>query len=123
MSKPKTTDLYAVYIHPVSGKTVSDRIISSIDFPNGPITLDRTRHQSTEPLVISGTEVIKFEYKEFTIKNMTQEQIQIEIQGIIDGLAQLQVMSTYTAPEHLPDYLAEIADEVHTLANRLKALK
>lgn len=63
MNKPKTTDLYAVYVHPVSGNTISDRIISTVDFPNGTLTLDRTKHQSTEPLVISGSQVIKFEYK------------------------------------------------------------
>ena len=63
MTKSKASDLYAVYVHPVSGITVSDRVISSVDFPNGPITVDRTRHQSTEPLTIAGSAVIKFEYK------------------------------------------------------------
>jgi len=63
MNTKKQSDLYAVYVHPVSGITVSDRIISSVDFPNGAITVDRTRHQSTAPLVINGSDVIKFEYK------------------------------------------------------------
>ena len=62
MNKSKT-DLYVVYVHPVSGITVSDRIISSTDFPNGTFTVDRTRHQSTELLTITAAEVIKFEYK------------------------------------------------------------
>ena len=51
---------------------------------------------------------------------MTQEQIQIEIQSIINGLAQLQVMSTYTESTDFPDYLDEIADEVRILSNHLK---
>ena len=51
---------------------------------------------------------------------MTQEQIQIEIQSIINGLAQLQVMSTYTESTNFPDYLDEIADEVRILSNHLK---
>ena len=51
---------------------------------------------------------------------MTREQIQIEIQSIINGLAQLQVMSTYTESTNFPDYLDEIADEVRILSNRLK---
>jgi hypothetical protein len=50
---------------------------------------------------------------------MTSEQIQIEIQSIIDGLAQLQVMSTYTEPTNFPDYLDEIADEVRDLSREL----
>ena len=49
---------------------------------------------------------------------MTQEQIQIEIQSIINGLAQLQVMSTEST--NFPDYLDEIADEVRILSNHLK---
>ena len=67
MNKTKTSDLYVVYVHPVSGITVSDKIISSVDFPNGPITVDRTMHQSTAPLVISGSAAIKFEYKPISI--------------------------------------------------------
>ena len=51
---------------------------------------------------------------------MTREQIQIEIQSIINGLAQLQVMSTYTESTDFPDYLDEIADEVRILSNHLK---
>ena len=51
---------------------------------------------------------------------MTQEQIQIEIQSIINGHAQLQVMSTYTESTNFPDYLDEIADEVRILSNHLK---
>ena len=51
---------------------------------------------------------------------MTQEQIRIEIQSIINGLAQLQVMSTYTESTNFPDYLDEIADEVRILSNHLK---
>ena len=51
---------------------------------------------------------------------MTREQIQIEIQSIINGLAQLQVMSTYTESTNFPDYLDEIADEVRILSNHLK---
>ena len=50
---------------------------------------------------------------------MTREQIQSEIQSIINGLAQLQVMTTYTEPTNFPDYLDEIADEVKQLAKRL----
>ena len=51
---------------------------------------------------------------------MTREQIQIEIQSIINGLAQLKVMSTYTESTNLPYYLDEIADEVRILSNHLK---
>ena len=51
---------------------------------------------------------------------MTREQIQIEIQSIINGLAQLQVMATYTESTNFPDYLDEIADEVRILSNHLK---
>ena len=50
---------------------------------------------------------------------MTKEQIGSEIQSIINGLAQLQVQLTYAGPENLPDYLDEIADEVHNLSHRL----
>ena len=52
---------------------------------------------------------------------MTPTQIQIEIQHIIDGLAQIQVMATWTlSPENLPDYLDEIADEVNALSKELR---
>jgi hypothetical protein len=50
---------------------------------------------------------------------MTPNLIKIKIQSIIDGLAQIQVMATWTAPENLPAYLEEIADEVKQLANRI----
>ena len=55
---------------------------------------------------------------------MTREQIQIEIQSIINGLSQLQVMATYTElPDYFPDYLDEIVDEVRNLSTDLKRLR
>ena len=54
---------------------------------------------------------------------MTREQIQIEIQSIINGLSQLQVMATYTESlGDFPDYLDEIVDEVRHLSTDLKKL-
>ena len=54
---------------------------------------------------------------------MTREQIQIEIQSIINGLSQLQVMATYTESlGDFPDYLDEIVDEVRNLSTDLKKL-
>ena len=54
---------------------------------------------------------------------MTREQIQIEIQSIINGLSQLQVMATYTESlGDFPDYLDEIVDEVIHLSTDLKKL-
>ena len=54
---------------------------------------------------------------------MTREQIQIEIQSIINGLSQLQVMATYTESlGDFPDYLDEIVDEVRYLSTDLKKL-
>ena len=54
---------------------------------------------------------------------MTREQIQIEIQSIINGLSQLQVMATYTESlSDFPDYLDEIVDEVRHLSTDLKKL-
>ena len=55
---------------------------------------------------------------------MTREQIQIEIQSIINGLSQLQVMATYTElPDYFPDYLDEIVDEVRNLSTDLKRVR
>ena len=55
---------------------------------------------------------------------MTREQIQIEIQSIINGLSQLQVMATYTESlGDFPDYLDEIVDEVRNLSTDLKRLR
>ena len=54
---------------------------------------------------------------------MTREQIQIEIQSIINGLSQLQVMAAYTESlGDFPDYLDEIVDEVRNLSTDLKRL-
>ena len=54
---------------------------------------------------------------------MTREQIQIEIQSIINGLSQLQVMAAYTESlGDFPDYLDEIVDEVIHLSTDLKKL-
>ena len=54
---------------------------------------------------------------------MTREQIQIEIQSIINGLSQLQVMAAYTESlGDFPDYLDEIVDEVRNLSTDLKKL-
>ena len=58
MKKPTSI----VYQHPVSGKIVSDKIISS-NFDSGIYIVDRIKHQSTEPLAVHESQVIKFEYK------------------------------------------------------------
>ena len=50
---------------------------------------------------------------------MTPNQIKIAIQSLIDSLAQIQVMATWTAAENLPQYLEETADEVKQLAKRI----
>ena len=58
MKKPTSI----VYQHPVSYKSVSDKIIST-NSDNGIYTVDRIKHQSTEPLTVHESQVIKFEYK------------------------------------------------------------
>ena len=51
---------------------------------------------------------------------MATSQIQIKIQSLIDSLAHIKVMATWTESENLPDYLDEISDEVRDLSSQLK---
>ena len=51
-----------VYQHPVSGKILTDKIIST-NSDNSIYTVDRIKHHTTESLTVHKSQVIQFEYK------------------------------------------------------------